>query len=65
LTAGSRENNWLDGWTHDGRHLMVTSNLRTSDARDGWLFDNKSGELKILAQNNGSGQFTYISRDSR
>jgi dipeptidyl aminopeptidase/acylaminoacyl peptidase len=64
LTAGAKDNNWLGGWTHDGKQLIVGSNRRQPDALDGCLLDRDSGELRIVSKNDGVGQFTDISRDN-
>jgi dipeptidyl aminopeptidase/acylaminoacyl peptidase len=64
ITDGGRENNWLSGWSHDGRHLMLASN-RESVGMDAYLFEVRTGELRRVAQNPGIGSLTDVSRDGR
>lgn len=63
LSAGGKEMNWLGGWTHRGKHLMVGSNRRIPDAIDGCLLESESGKFEVVVKNNGVGLFTDISRD--
>ena len=65
LTDGGKENNWRGIWTHDKRSLTMASNRRSAEAMDAYLIDTDSGELRLIAQNNGVGFFTDISRDGR
>lgn len=65
LTDGGKENNWLGHWTHDGRALSIASNRRSAGAMDAYLVDVLSGELRLVAENNGIGSLTDISRDGR
>lgn len=63
LTDGGEVNNWLGPWTHDGRQLAIVSNRRRADAMDGYLIDVATGEFHMVAENNGIGYLTDISRD--
>ncbi|HLJ34520.1 MAG TPA: prolyl oligopeptidase family serine peptidase, partial [Ktedonobacteraceae bacterium] len=63
LTDGGKENNWLGGWTHDGRSLTLVSNRRDPSAMDAYLVDIESGELRLVAENEGVGVITDVSRD--
>ncbi|HET8846807.1 MAG TPA: S9 family peptidase [Ktedonobacteraceae bacterium] len=65
LTSGGKENNLLIDWTHDGRSLLVGSNLRTPDAIDACLLDRESGELRVVSRNQGIGHFVDVSRDGQ
>lgn len=62
LTAGGKDNNWLSGWTHSGKQLLVSSSRRTPEAMDGCLLDHESGELQIVSRNNGVGHFEDLNR---
>src|SRR5438105_2304379 len=55
FTDGGKESNWLGPWTHDGRALMLSSNRRSPDAMDCYLYDLPGGELRIVAENSGIG----------
>lgn len=65
LTDGGKENNWLGCWTHDGRSLALTSNRRDASAMDAYLVNVESGELRLVAENQGMGMLTDVSRDGR
>lgn len=65
LTDGGMENNWLGDWTRDSRQLMISSNRRTSDAMDAYLYDLENNQLRLVVENQGIGYFTDVSRDGR
>ncbi len=65
LTDGGKENNWLGCWTHDGRSLALASNRRDASAMDAYLVNVASGELRLVAENQGTGELTDVSRDGR
>lgn len=60
LTAGGKDNNWLQGWTHDSKQLLVSSSQRTPEAVDGCLLDYASGQLQIVSKNDGVGHLTDV-----
>jgi dipeptidyl aminopeptidase/acylaminoacyl peptidase len=63
LTDGGEENNWLGGWSHDGRFLTLASNRRRPAAMDAWAYDLAGGGLRLVAENPGIGQIVDLSRD--
>jgi dipeptidyl aminopeptidase/acylaminoacyl peptidase len=65
LTKNGKENNWLGGWTHDGRKLLVASNQRDANSMDAYLVDVETGAFQLVAQNDGIGTLTDVSRDGR
>ncbi len=65
LTDGGQVNNWLGGWSHDGRLLALSSNRRDPAAMDSWVYEVASGELRMVAENPGIGALTDLSRDGR
>jgi len=65
LTDGGKENNWLGPWTHDGHSLMLASNRRDPAAMDAYLVNIDSGELHLVAENEGMGRLTDVSRNGR
>ena len=65
LTAGGAETNRLDGWTHDGRALMLSSNRRRPEAIDSYLVEVAGGEWRLVAENPGTGGLSDVSRDGR
>lgn len=65
LTAGGKENNNLAGWTHDGRLLIVGSNVRDAAAIDPYLVDPASGKMDLLQAGPGLNGLEDISRDGK
>ncbi len=65
LTDGGNDNNWLGPWTDDGRYLALASNCRNPAAMDAYLVNIASGELRLVAENEGIGMLTDVSRDGR
>ncbi len=65
LTPGGKDNNSLGGWTHDGRMLMVGSNLRDPAAIEPYLVDPTSGKLELLMKSPGINALEDVSRDGR
>jgi Tol biopolymer transport system component len=39
ITDGGKEDNWLDGWSPDGKTLMIASNRRGHDGMDDYVVD--------------------------
>jgi len=65
LTEGGKENNFLGDWTHDGKYIFFSSNRRNPASTDSYLLDIKSGEMRMVAENKGTGGINEISRDGR
>lgn len=65
LTQGGKDNNWFSGWTHDGRKLLIASSQRDAGAMDGYLVDVTMGDFQLIAQNDGIGSLSDVSRDGR
>jgi dipeptidyl aminopeptidase/acylaminoacyl peptidase len=65
LTQGSQENNFLGGWTRDGKSLSFSSNLRNPAATDSYLLDVTTGKMRLVAENKGTGGINDVSRDGR
>ena len=64
LTAGGRENNWLFGWTRDGRRLRIGSNAANPGGVDAMLMDPATGATTRIASG-GLNVITDVSRDGR
>ncbi|HVE74110.1 MAG TPA: S9 family peptidase [Mycobacteriales bacterium] len=65
ITAGGQENNFLSGWTRDGRQVVYASNRRDPSGTDAYFADAASGESRMVAQNRGFGGLSDVSRDNR
>jgi dipeptidyl aminopeptidase/acylaminoacyl peptidase len=53
LTPGRKENNGLNGWTRDGKRLLVDSNKDHPASRDPALIDVATGKWTMLASDKG------------
>jgi dipeptidyl aminopeptidase/acylaminoacyl peptidase len=65
LTEGGKENNFLGDWTHDGRFLTFSSNRRVAASTDSYLLELATGEMKMVAENRGTGGISDVSRDGK
>ena len=64
LTPGGQDNNNLDGWTDDGRRLLVGSNVRDAASIDALLLDPETGATQPVATG-GLNTITDVSDDGR
>lgn len=65
LTEGGKENNFLGDWTFDSRFLTFSSNRRNPASTDSYLIDVTSREMKMVAENRGTGGINDVSRDGK
>ncbi|MBA3805879.1 MAG: S9 family peptidase [Acidobacteria bacterium] len=65
LTEGGKENNFLGDWTKDSRYIYFSSNRRNPAATDSYLLDVMNGQMRMVAENKGTGGIDDISRDAR
>ena len=65
LTPGGKDNNSFGGWTHDGRLLMMGSNMRDAAAIDPYLVNPVSGKADLLQQGQGINGLEDVSRDGK
>lgn len=64
ITAGGRVNNWLIGWSEDGRYLSYSSSAKSENGMDCWLHDTQTGENRLIVKNQGIGA-CELSPDNR
>lgn len=55
ITAGGKVNNWLVGWSEDGRYLSYSSSAKSVNGMDCWLHDTETGENRLIVKNQGIG----------
>jgi dipeptidyl aminopeptidase/acylaminoacyl peptidase len=55
ITAGGDVNNWLAGWSDDGRYVSYSSSAESENGMDCWLHDTETGESRLLVSNEGIG----------
>ncbi|MEK6281817.1 MAG: S9 family peptidase [Acidobacteriota bacterium] len=65
LTEGGKENNFLGDWTPDSRYLTYSSNRRTAASTDSYLLDVSTGQIKMVAENRGTGGINNVSLDGK
>lgn len=65
LTDGGKANNFLNGWTPDGRFIAYSSNHRDPSARDSYFVEVASGKSKMVVQNRGIGTISDVSHDGK
>ena len=63
LTDGGKDNNGFDAWSDDGSQIFIDSSRSDAAARDAFVVDVKSGEIRLLAKNPGVGGIANVSRD--
>ena len=63
LTDGGKDNNQFDAWSDDGPQLFIDSNRRDPAARDVFLADVNTGELRLLAKSQDVSGVYNASRD--
>src|SRR5262249_17479482 len=62
---GGKDNNAFDAWTEDGKHIAINPSRDNPAARDSFMIDVASGNVKLLARNPGVGGIERISHDGR
>lgn len=55
ITAGGEVNNWLIGWSDNGRYLNYSSSVESDNGMDCWVHDTESGENRLIVKNQGIG----------
>jgi dipeptidyl aminopeptidase/acylaminoacyl peptidase len=55
ITAGGDVNNWLVGWSDDGRYINFSSSAESENGMDCWLYDTRDGESRLIVRNQGIG----------
>jgi dipeptidyl aminopeptidase/acylaminoacyl peptidase len=65
ITDGGKEDNWLDGWSPDGKTLMIASNRRGAPGMDDYVVDPFHKTFQLTSTNEGAGDYYDISADGR
>ena len=63
LTAAGTTNNWLGGWTKDGRHLLFSSNMDRPDSIDCFRFSIAADEVGKVTHGSGTCVIEDVSAD--
>jgi dipeptidyl aminopeptidase/acylaminoacyl peptidase len=64
VTEGEKTENWLNGWSPDGKYLMIASNRRGT-SMDDYLVDPFKGEFVLGSTNETTGSYFDVSDDGR
>ena len=65
VTDGGKTDNWLNGWSRDGKYLMIASNRRGGAGMDDYLLDPFRREFVANSFNEATGSYFDVSRDGR
>lgn len=65
LTDGGRENNWLDGWSDDGKTVTFASNRASPESMDAYVYEIEAEAATRVARNPGVGRLMDMSPDGR
>jgi dipeptidyl aminopeptidase/acylaminoacyl peptidase len=63
ITAGGKETNFLAGWS--GKFLRFGSNVKNAASVDAYIYDEATGETRLVAADLGVGTLTDVSRDGK
>jgi len=63
ITEGGQVNNQLAGWS--GPWLRFSANPKDPGSLDAYTYDSRTGEIKLVAVNPGTGRLTDLSQDGR
>jgi dipeptidyl aminopeptidase/acylaminoacyl peptidase len=63
LTDGGKDNNAFNAWSEDGKKMVIDSNRLDPAARDCFLIDIASGEIRLISRNPGIGNIEGLSRN--
>jgi dipeptidyl aminopeptidase/acylaminoacyl peptidase len=65
ITEGGKVNNRLNGWSPDGRLLLLSSSRADAASLDSYVYDLKLGRLRLAAVNKGVGTLSDTSHEGR
>jgi dipeptidyl aminopeptidase/acylaminoacyl peptidase len=63
VTDGGKETNWLNGWSPDGRYLMIASNRGGAPGMDNYVLDPFRKAFRLGSRNPGTGTYSDMSAD--
>jgi dipeptidyl aminopeptidase/acylaminoacyl peptidase len=65
VTEGGTTENWLNGWSPNGKYLMIASNRRGGTGMDDYLVDPFRHEFMVGSVNETTGSYFDVSKDGR
>ncbi len=65
ITDGGKEDNWLDGWSADGKTLMIASNRGGRPGMDDFVVDPFKKTFRLGSQNTSAGDYYDVCADGR
>jgi dipeptidyl aminopeptidase/acylaminoacyl peptidase len=65
VTKNDKADNWLNGWSPDGKHLLIESNMDGGPGMNDYVADPFAGTFHLGSKNPGTGEFTEVSSDGK
>jgi dipeptidyl aminopeptidase/acylaminoacyl peptidase len=65
VTKSDKADNWLNGWSPDGKHLLIESNMDGGSGMNDYVVDPFAGTFHFGSKNQGTGEYTEVSSDGK
>ncbi|MFZ0298838.1 MAG: S9 family peptidase [Candidatus Sulfotelmatobacter sp.] len=65
VTPSDKADNWLNGWSSDGKRLLIASNMDGGLGMNDYIVDPFARTFHLGSRNTGTGEFTEVSADGR
>ncbi|MFC5862134.1 S9 family peptidase [Acidicapsa dinghuensis] len=65
VTTSDKADNWLDGWSADGKRLLIASNMGGSTGMNDYVVDPQAPTFQPSAYNTGTGDFLDVTADGK
>jgi dipeptidyl aminopeptidase/acylaminoacyl peptidase len=65
ITTNDKADNWLNGWSGDGKQLLIESNMSGGIGMDVYLVDPFTRTFKLSSRNEGTGEYSEVTEDHR
>ena len=63
ITPGGATNNWLNGWSPDGREVYFSSNMDAANSMDSYRYCMETNETDRIAANSGTGIVEHVAKN--
>jgi dipeptidyl aminopeptidase/acylaminoacyl peptidase len=65
VTKNDKADNWLDGWSADGKRLLIASNMDGGAGMNDYVVDPLEPEFRVSSHNKGTGDYLDVSADGK
>jgi dipeptidyl aminopeptidase/acylaminoacyl peptidase len=65
VTTSDKADNWLDGWSADGKHLLIASNMDGGGGMNDYFVDPFEPKFQVSSYNKGTGDYVDASADGK